>query len=46
MPQSVGSCGSARIPVKIGTKVVSHGCYVTFQPAEVAIPRHLLAVPT
>ncbi len=29
-------------PVKIGAKVVSHGRYVTFQSAEVAIPRDLL----
>ncbi len=29
--------------VKIGAKVVSHGRYVTFQLAEVAIPRSLFA---
>ncbi len=29
--------------VKIGAKVVSHGRYVTFQLAEVAIPRRLFA---
>ncbi len=29
--------------VKIGAKVVSHGRYVTFQLAEVAIPRPLFA---
>ncbi len=29
--------------VKIGAKVVRHGRYVTFQIAEVAIPRHLFA---
>ena len=28
--------------VKIGAKVVSHGRYVTFQLAEVAVPRELL----
>ena len=28
-------------PVKIGAKVVSHGRYVTFQLAEVAVPREL-----
>jgi hypothetical protein len=28
--------------VKIGAKVVSHGRYVTFQLAEVAVPRSLL----
>ncbi len=27
--------------VKIGTKVVGHGRYITFQMAEVAIPRTL-----
>jgi hypothetical protein len=27
--------------VKIGTKVVSHGRYVTFQMAEVAVPQHM-----
>jgi hypothetical protein len=29
--------------IKIGTKVVSHGRYVAFQMAEVAIPRTLFA---
>ena len=29
--------------IKIGTKVVSHGRYVAFQMAEVAIPRNLFA---
>jgi hypothetical protein len=29
--------------IKIGTKVVSHGHYVAFQMAEVAIPRNLFA---
>ena len=29
--------------VKIGAKVVSHGRYVTFQLAEVAVPRALFA---
>ncbi len=29
--------------IKIGTKVVRHGRYVTFQLAEVAIPRRLFA---
>ena len=28
-------------PIKIGAKVVSHGRYVTFQMAEVAVPRKL-----
>ena len=29
--------------IKIGAKVVSHGRYVTFQMAEVAVPRRLFA---
>jgi hypothetical protein len=29
--------------IKIGAKVVSHGRYVVFQTAEVAIPRNLFA---
>ena len=29
--------------IKIGAKVVSHGRYVTFQKAEVAIPRDVFA---
>ena len=29
--------------IKIGAKVVAHGRYVTFQLAEVAIPRALFA---
>ena len=29
--------------IKIGAKVVRHGRYVTFQLAEVAIPRRLFA---
>jgi len=29
--------------IKIGAKVVSHGCYIAFQMAEVAIPRGLFA---
>jgi hypothetical protein len=28
-------------PIKIGAKVVSHGRYVAFQMAEVAIPRQM-----
>ncbi len=28
-------------PIKIGTKVVRHGRYVTFRLAEVAAPRNL-----
>ena len=30
-------------PIEIGAKVVRHGRYVTFQLAEVAIPRRLSA---
>ncbi len=30
-------------PVKIGAKIVRHGRYITFQLAEVAIPRSLFA---
>ena len=30
-------------PVKFGTKVVRHGRYITFQRAEVAIPKSPLA---
>ncbi len=30
-------------PIEIGANVVRHGRYVTFQLAEVAIPRRLLA---
>jgi hypothetical protein len=29
--------------IKIGAKVVSHGRYVTFQMAEVAVPRRVFA---
>jgi hypothetical protein len=29
--------------IKIGAKIISHGRYVAFQMAEVAIPRHLFA---
>jgi hypothetical protein len=29
--------------IKIGAKIIRHGRYVTFQMAEVAIPRDLLA---
>ena len=32
---------SWEMSVKIGAKVVSHGRYVTFQLAEVAVPREL-----
>ena len=29
--------------IKIGAKIVSHGRYVTFQLAEVAVPRRMFA---
>ena len=29
--------------IKIGAKVVRHGCYITFQLAEVAVSRKLFA---
>jgi hypothetical protein len=29
--------------IKIGAKVVSHGCYITFQMAEVAVSRQTFA---
>ena len=29
--------------IKVGAKVVSHGRYITFQMAEVAVPRSLFA---
>ena len=29
--------------IKIGARIVSHGRYVTFQLAEVAVPRNLFA---
>ena len=29
--------------IKIGAKIISHGRYVAFQMAEVAVPRHLFA---
>ncbi len=31
-------------PVKVGAKVVRHGRYVTFQPAEVTVPRGLFEI--
>jgi hypothetical protein len=30
-----------KLMIKIGAKVVSHGRYVTFQMAEVAVPRQM-----
>jgi hypothetical protein len=35
------SLASLRELIKIGAKVVSHGRYVTFQMAEVAVPRQM-----
>jgi hypothetical protein len=29
--------------IKIGAKIIGHGCYVAFQMAEVAIPKQLFA---
>ena len=46
MPKTVErwSMTSLRVKlIKIGAKVVSHGRYVTFQLAEVAVPRRLFA---
>ena len=40
-PWSLTSLGKKL--VKIGAKVVSHGRYVTFQLAEVAVPRQMVA---
>ena len=40
-PWSLTSLGEKLI--KIGAKVVSHGCYVTFQMAEVAVSRQMFA---
>jgi hypothetical protein len=37
------SLTSQRARIKIGAKVVSHGRYVTFQLAEVAVPRQMFA---
>ncbi len=45
LPQEVESWSLTTLleKVKIGAKVVRHGRYVTFQLAEVAIPRRLFA---
>jgi hypothetical protein len=37
-PAHAGDAGAVRALIKIGAKVVSHGRYVAFQMAEVAIP--------
>ncbi len=44
LPKEVGHWSLTTLgekQVKIGAKVVSHGRYVTFQLAEVAVPREL-----
>ena len=40
---ALASMGPSTQGSKIGAKVVSHGRYVTFQMAEVAVPRRLFA---
>jgi hypothetical protein len=37
------SAGGVNVIIKIGAKVASHGRYVAFQMAEVAVPRMLFA---
>ena len=37
------SAGGVHVIIKIGAKVVTHGRYVAFQMAEVAVPRMLFA---
>ncbi len=44
LPKEVEHCSLTTLrekPVKIGAKVVCHGQYVTFQLAEVAVPKEL-----
>ena len=42
LPAELWSLTSLRAKlIKIGAKVVSHGRYVTFQMAEVAVPRQM-----
>jgi hypothetical protein len=46
MPEPIGVWSMTSLkekPVKIGAKVVSHGRYIAFQMAEVAIPKGLFA---
>jgi hypothetical protein len=46
MPKAVESCSLTSLReklIKIGAKVVSHGRYVTFQLAEVAVPQEMFA---
>jgi hypothetical protein len=44
MPKTADPCSLTSLCeklIKIGAKVVSHGRYVTFQMAEVAVPRQM-----
>ena len=46
LPDAVGQWSLTSLPeklIKIGAKIVRHGRYVTFQMAEVVIPRDLFA---
>ena len=46
MPQATESWSLTSLrekPIEIGAKVISHGRYVTFQMAEVAVPRQMFA---
>jgi hypothetical protein len=46
-PQEVEHCSLTTLReklVKIGAKVIRHGRYVTFQLAEVAVPRELFRI--
>lgn len=42
-PNGSNLSGNQQKLIKIGAKVISHGRYVAFQMAEVAIPRQLFA---
>jgi hypothetical protein len=42
LPEAVGHCSLTTLRDRLG-KIVRHGRYVTFQMAEVAIPRDLFA---
>jgi hypothetical protein len=46
MPKAAGTWSLTSLReklIKIGAKIVSHGRYVTFQMAEVAVPRQMFA---
>ena len=46
MPKTAQPCSLTSLKeklIKIGAKVVSHGRYVAFQMAEVAVPRQMFA---